>query len=45
MGKIIKKIIGEFLGEYGYKYIKEDDRIYPDDRCPSREYSYELKLK
>lgn len=27
MGKIIKKIIGEFLGEYGYKYIKEDDPV------------------
>lgn len=27
MGKIIKKIIGEFLAKYRYEYIKEDDPV------------------
>lgn len=35
----------KLMEKLGFKYLKEDDRIYPDDRCPSREYSFELILK
>jgi len=34
----------KLMEKLGFKYFKEDVRIYPDDRSPSREYSYELLL-
>lgn len=34
----------KLMEKLGFKYLKEDDRIYPDDRSPAFEYSYELVL-
>lgn len=35
----------KLIEKLGFKYIGEDDRIYPDNRKASREYSYEMIIK